>query len=131
MVVSAASVEANSTTNKGRQALSSHDQFMQLMLGELTQQDPLKPMSTSELANQMLSLEQVKSTTALQNQLENLGHSLMLGASHLIGRSVSVLDPQTQQPLNGVVQALRSSGGQFHVVIDGQSYAGESITELR
>jgi len=131
MVVSAASVEASSATNKARQALSSHDQFMQLMLREITQQDPLKPMSTSELAEQMLSLEQVKSTTALQNQLENLGHSMMLGASHLIGRVVSVLDPQTQQTLNGVVQALRSSAGQFQVVIDGQAYAGDSITELR
>lgn len=114
-----------------RNSATSHDQFMQLMLRELTQQDPLKPMSTSELAQQMLALEQVKSSENLQTKLETLSHSLMVSAGHLIGRNVSVLHPQTQQPVSGVVQALRSRSGEFQVVIDGQTYAGESITEIR
>lgn len=133
MAVTPASREGatSSPTNSIRNSTTSHDQFMQLMLRELTQQDPLKPMSTSELAQQMLALEQVKSTEALQNKLETLSHSLMMGAGHLIGRSVSVMDPQTQSPLTGVVQALRSRAGEFQVVINGTPYAGDSITEIR
>lgn len=108
----------------------SHEQFMQLMLKELTHQDPLKPMSSAEMAQQMLNLEQIKSSETLQNKLENLSHALMLGSSHLIGRLVSVRDVHSDQDLQGVVQALRTHNGQFEVVIGGQSYSTESLREI-
>ena len=110
---------------------STHDQFMRLMLTELTQQDPLKPMSTSEMANQMLSLEQVSTTENLQKQLENLSNVLMMGATGLVGKSVTVLDPNTQQEVTGTVQALRSKSGQLSLMINGQSYPSEYLRELR
>ena len=119
-----------STTNKTTKT-STHDQFMQLMLSELTQQDPLKPMSTSEMANQMLSLEQVSTTENLQKQLENLSNVLMMGATGLVGKSVTVLDPDSQQEVTGTVQALRSKGGQLSLMINGQSYPSEYLRELR
>lgn len=119
-----------STTNKTTKT-STHDQFLQLMLSELTQQDPLKPMSTSEMANQMLSLEQVSTTENLQKQLENLSNVLMMGATGLVGKSVTVLDPDTQQEVTGTVQALRSKGGQLSLMINGQSYPSEYLRELR
>ena len=100
------------TTSKSTsKATSTHDQFMQLMLSELTQQDPLKPMSTAEMANQMLSLEQVSTTQNLQKQLENLSNVLMMGATGLVGKNVTVLDPNTQQEVTGTVQSLRSRSG--------------------
>lgn len=119
-----------STTNKTTKT-STHDQFMRLMLSELTQQDPLKPMSTSEMANQMLSLEQVSTTENLQKQLENLSNVLMMGATGLVGKSVTVLNPDTQQEVTGTVQALRSKGGQLSLMINGQSYPSEYLRELR
>ncbi|MBS2037840.1 hypothetical protein JST97_22840 [bacterium] len=120
-----------SKTSKTNTATSTHDQFMQLMLSELTQQDPLKPMSTSEMANQMLSLEQVSTTENLQKQLENLSNVLMMGATGLVGKSVTVLDPNTQQEVTGTVQALRSKSGQLSLMINGQSYPSEYLRELR
>lgn len=119
------------TTSSSKSATTTHDQFMQLMLSELTQQDPLKPMSTSEMANQMLSLEQVSTTENLQKQLENLGNVLMMGATGLVGKSVTVLDPNTQQEVTGTVQALRSKSGQLSLMINGQSYPSEYLRELR
>jgi|EP01012_Entosiphon_sulcatum_P056384 flagellar basal-body rod modification protein FlgD len=130
----AATTNAHSTTNKTtspNKTTSTHDQFMQLMLKELTQQDPLKPMSTSEMANQMLSLEQVSTTENLQKQLENLSNVLMMGATGLVGKSVTVLDPNTQQEVTGTVQALRSKSGQLSLMINGQSYPSEYLRELR
>lgn len=127
-----ATTNAQSTTNKTTIAkTSTHDQFMQLMLKELTQQDPLKPMSTSEMANQMLSLEQVSTTENLQKQLENLSNVLMMGATGLVGKTVKVLDPNTQQEVTGTVQALRSKSGQLSLMINGQSYPSEYLRELR
>lgn len=110
---------------------STHDQFMQLMLKELTSQDPLKPMSTSEMANQMLSLQQVQTNENLQKQLESLSNVLMMGATGLVGKTVTVLDPNTQQEVTGSVQALRSKGGQLSLMINGQSYPSEYLRELK
>lgn len=118
-------------TNKATAKTSTHDQFMQLMLTELTQQDPLKPMSTSEMANQMLSLQQVSTTENLQKQLENLSNVLMMGATGLVGKNVTVLDPNTQQEVTGAVQALRSKSGQLSLVINGQTYPSEYLRELK
>lgn len=127
-----ATTNAQPTTNKTTTAkTTTHDQFMQLMLKELTQQDPLKPMSTSEMANQMLSLEQVSTTENLQKQLENLSNVLMMGATGLVGKTVKVLDPNTQQEVTGTVQALRSKSGQLSLMINGQSYPSEYLRELR
>jgi flagellar basal-body rod modification protein FlgD len=126
-----ASATTNKTTSKATTKTSSHDQFMQLMLAELTQQDPLKPMSTAEMANQMLSLEQVSTTQSLQKQLENLSNVLMMGATGLVGKSVTVLDPNTQQEVTGTVQALRSRSGSLSLMINGTSYPSEYLRELK
>ncbi|MBN9414625.1 MAG: hypothetical protein J0I12_04260 [Candidatus Eremiobacteraeota bacterium] len=120
------------TTSKSTsKATSTHDQFMQLMLSELTQQDPLKPMSTAEMANQMLSLEQVSTTQNLQKQLENLSNVLMMGATGLVGKNVTVLDPNTQQEVTGTVQSLRSRSGSLSLMINGTSYPSEYLRELK
>lgn len=131
--LSAATTTTNSTGNSSVSSrnLSNHDQFMELMLKELTYQDPLKPMTTAELAQQMLTLQQVQSNESLQSKLDKLGHSLMLNATNLLGRSVTVLDPNTQKELTGSVQALRSRDNGFEVVINGKPYSGDLIKELQ
>ena len=130
-VVATTNNQPTTTNTTKTTKTSTHDQFMKLMLTELTQQDPLKPMSTSEMANQMLSLEQVSTTEHLQKQLESLSNVLMMGATGLVGKSVTVLDPTTQQEVTGTVQALRSKSGQLSLMINGQSYPSEYLRELR
>lgn len=130
-VVATTNNQPTTTNTTKTTKTSTHDQFMKLMLTELTQQDPLKPMSTSEMANQMLSLEQVSTTENLQKQLESLSNVLMMGATGLVGKSVTVLDPTTQQEVTGTVQALRSKSGQLSLMINGQSYPSEYLRELR
>ena len=130
-VVATTNNQPTTTNTTKTTKTSTHDQFMKLMLTELTQQDPLKPMSTSEMANQMLSLEQVSTTENLQKQLESLSNVLMMGATGLVGKSVTVLDPTTQQEVTGTVQALRSKSGQLSLMINGQSYPTEYLRELR
>ena len=130
-VVATTNNQPTTTNTTKTTKTSTHDQFMKLMLTELTQQDPLKPMSTSEMANQMLSLEQVSTTKNLQKQLESLSNVLMMGATGLVGKSVTVLDPTTQQEVTGTVQALRSKSGQLSLMINGQSYPSEYLRELR
>ena len=122
---------ATTTSKSTNKAESTHDQFMKLMLSELTQQDPLKPMSTAEMANQMLSLEQVSTTQSLQKQLENLSNVLMMGATGLVGKNVTVLDPNTQQEVTGTVQSLRSRSGSLSLMINGTSYPSEYLRELK
>jgi flagellar basal-body rod modification protein FlgD len=120
----------NQTAPNNRE-ITSHEQFTRVMLSELTQQDPLKPMSTSELSQQMLSLEQVKSFEGLTTQLENLSRTLMMGAGGLIGRTVTLQDPTTQSEVSGTVQALRSQSGKFQIRVNGQNYSGDLIREIR
>ena len=68
------------------------DQFLQLMIAELTNQDPLNPMDNTQLVEQIGSLRQISSTDKLATTLEAVqtGQSLTT-ASGLIGKTISAL----------------------------------------
>lgn len=69
------------------------DQFLQLMIAELTNQDPLNPMDNTQLVQQIGHLRQISSTDKLTATLEGVhtGQSLAT-ASGLIGKNIIALD---------------------------------------
>jgi flagellar basal-body rod modification protein FlgD len=69
------------------------DQFLQLMIAELTNQDPLNPMDNTQLVEQIGSLRQISSTDKLATTLEAVqtGQS-MTTAGSLIGKTITALD---------------------------------------
>jgi flagellar basal-body rod modification protein FlgD len=83
-------------TNAARQPSNSlgQDQFLQLMVAQLKNQDPMQPMQNGEFLSQMAQFGTVKGVQELQNSFSQLAGSLQsnqaLMASSMVGRSVLV-----------------------------------------
>ena|SRR5436190_21116438 len=74
--------------------LNSSD-FLQLMIAELQQQDPLNPMDNSQLVQQIGAIRELGATTKLTSTLDTvlMGQNIST-ASGLIGKSIDALDDQ-------------------------------------
>lgn len=68
------------------------DQFLNLLLAEMQNQDPLNPMDNSEMAQQISQIREIAATDKLSQTLDTVltGQSLTT-ASGLIGKEVEVL----------------------------------------
>lgn len=82
------------------------DQFLQLMITEMTNQDPLNPMDNTQLVEQIGQIRQITATTQLSETLAVLqaGQNLTT-ASSLIGKKVTALTDQNQN-VTGVVNKV-------------------------
>jgi flagellar basal-body rod modification protein FlgD len=74
--------------------LNSSD-FLQLMIAELQQQDPLNPMDNAQLVQQIGSIRELSATTKLTSTLDTVlvGQNIAT-ASGLIGKKIDALDDQ-------------------------------------
>jgi flagellar basal-body rod modification protein FlgD len=79
------------------------DQFLQLMIAELTNQDPLNPMDNTQLVQQIGEIRQISATTQLSETLLSVqaGQSLTT-ASSLIGKHVTALTDDQQNVVGKV-----------------------------
>jgi flagellar basal-body rod modification protein FlgD len=100
----------STTVEKSNNDLQLED-FLDLMVTELTHQDPFKPMENSELASQISQFATVSGIDELNDSFEGLSGSLLsdqsLQAANLVGRNVLV-------PLNG---GYLETGGSIKGVI--------------
>jgi len=69
------------------------NQFLQLMIAELTNQDPLNPMDNTQLVQQIGQLREISSNDKLVTTLESVQTSQSLtSASSMIGKTIEALD---------------------------------------
>src|SRR3954467_12670689 len=86
-------------------ALSSSD-FMNLMIQQLSQQDPLNPTDSNQLLTQMSQISQLQSNADMQTSLSSLTLQQSIGAGgNLIGKSIEGLDTNGTK-LNGTVTSV-------------------------
>lgn len=106
--------------------------LLQIILTQLTYQDPLKPVDNFEFVSQLAqftSLEQSRQLTDKMDRLLSVQSATQsLG---LLGRSVDV---QTEASLlSGVVKSISFNGGQSTLVIntsDGQFLTNASVSQV-
>lgn len=83
--------------------------FLELMITQLENQDPLSPQDNGEFVAQLAQFSSVESLDRLNDNFDGFTSSYManqaLQASSLVGRSVTVPASQTQLELGGVVSA--------------------------
>jgi flagellar basal-body rod modification protein FlgD len=103
------------------QALSQND-FLKLLVAQMTSQDPMNPTSNQDLLTQTAQLSTLQSNTALQSTLTQLLNSQSLAqAGTLLGRQVTLqVNPTTQT--QGVVSGVNLDSGAAHIVVNGVAY---------
>jgi flagellar basal-body rod modification protein FlgD len=126
----------NSIEQENEQGQLGLEDFMELLVTELTHQDPFKPMENSEMATQVSQFATVSGIDDLNDSFDELKNSLTsdqaLQAATLVGREVLVESGvgvlANSEPLQGNV-VLPSSASNLRVMITDQS--GALVREMQ
>jgi flagellar basal-body rod modification protein FlgD len=117
-VTSTANVSTGTTSSdtvSGPQQTLSQNDFLQLLVAQMQNQDPLNPQSDTQMAAQMAQFTSLTQSSAMSSSLS------MLQANSLIGSTVSVqVDPKTTA--SGVVQGVVLNGSTPQVIVNGTNY---------
>ncbi|WP_254512064.1 flagellar hook assembly protein FlgD [Anatilimnocola floriformis] len=132
---------ANSPTDPAKKPKDLKDldinQFLQIMISELTNQDPLNPMDNNELVQQIGSIRNIAATDKLSNSLDQVqsGQSLST-ASSLIGKKVSALTDKAEN-IEGVVERVSidvdeddNTKRTYRVHVNGQDIDLKNVREV-
>ena len=113
MDVSSTGTTTSTTTAAAAKAATSvaskmnADTFLTLLMAQLQNQDPTKPMDSTEYVGQLATFSQVEQATKTNQKLDSLLTSSFLNqADAIIGRSLTSADGLT----SGTVQSVRVTG---------------------
>ena len=104
------------------------EEFIKLMVAQLQNQDPEKPMDGTALISQMV---QMNAAIAMQRMsyLSTENHAVTTAAS-LLGREVTLIDPDTSGIVTGQVATVDYTGDKPSVVVNGNSYPLDSVKRV-
>ena len=107
------------------------DAFLQLLVSQLQNQDPLEPNDTQALLEQLSAIRSIESETKLTDSLTSLvERDEFATAAALIGREVRGLDESGLEAA-GVVKSVSQTGDGVRVnLADGRRMEFGSITEV-
>ena len=111
------------------------DSFMKLLINELQNQDPLDPMSNSDMVNQIGQIRSIGATDQLTSTLGTLASSQeLVTASSLIGRQVTGLADDAS-PVDGVVERItvdtENDSRSIKVHVGGKTMNIKNIREIQ
>ena len=117
------------------------DVFLQLMITQLQNQDPLDPMDNAEFLSQQAMFTQVNTLQEMNQNLTTYGDALlsmngsMLNSSALnqatglVGKEVTAINPENKdETITGVVESVKISDGALTFTINGQEIDSSYIT---
>jgi flagellar basal-body rod modification protein FlgD len=98
------------------------DDFLKLLVAQMTQQDPLNPKSDLEMIPQMVSFSELEQSKAMQNDIALLrGEQQLLQANSLLGRTVEIQD-EFKARVTGQVTAVQMEEGTPKLMVNGRYY---------
>lgn len=119
---SAASAQAQSPPQLPQQSLNQND-FLQLLVAQLSHQDPMNPVSNTDFAAQMAQF------SALQENQTMQGNMAAIQANALLGQTV-ILQPTQGSPVSGVVSAIQYQSGIPYLIVNGQPYVMSQVLSV-
>lgn len=109
----------HSTTDKSYDNGLDKDAFLQLLVAEMQNQDPLEPSSNTEYVAQLATFTQVE-------EMQNMANSMAQNqANALVGKTVimnTITASGTTSYIGGVVDRIVNSNGKTYVGINGSLY---------
>ncbi len=121
----------NKTLEDGRVHKSEldKDDFLKILLTQLTHQDPTKPMEDKEFIAQMAQFSSLEQMTNMSNEFSKLSNLLTSGqAVSMLGKNVEII--VGDQLITGIVEEI--SGREFpQVLVNGKYYDFNQVQKVR
>ena len=124
--LSAASTNTTGTAQAAKKAQVDYDAFLKLLVAELENQAPTKPMESTEFVAQLATFSGVEQSIQTNTKLDALLAGNLLGqAGTMIGRTVTAGD------VTGLVDSVAIEGGSASLVLgDGRRVAFSEVSEV-
>ena len=107
------------------------EEFLELLVSQLQNQNPMEPMKNKEFMGQMAQFNSLQQMQSLNNNMSQfMKHQQLSQAGNLVGKQVKVLNSETGQELTGEVSKVKLNDSDPQVVIGGQEYALNNIQEV-
>ncbi|MFD2058180.1 flagellar hook assembly protein FlgD [Mesorhizobium calcicola] len=112
---------ANQASQKTSKTAVDYQSFLKLLIAEMKNQDPTKPMDSTQYVAQLATFSQVEQSVQTNTKLDQIMSSSALSqADALIGRSITSADGKT----TGTVASVRlASNGLIAVLQNGTEIA--------
>lgn len=103
------------------QTLGQND-FLKLVVAQMSQQDPLNPKADTEFIAQMAQFSALEQSKTMQQDIAALrGEQQLLQASSLLGRTVEI-QTGSDTSVTGLVDGVHVQAGKPLVVVNGVDY---------
>jgi len=110
----ASGLQSTDSVSTNQQTLNQKD-FLQLLVAQLQNQDPMNPQSDTDMAAQMAQFTSLQQSSSMSASLA------MMQADSLVGNTVMLqVDPQTTA--SGVVTGVIMQGGTPQIMVNGTNY---------
>jgi flagellar basal-body rod modification protein FlgD len=122
--------EYNKTLNQGRKTQQSlgKDDFLKILITQLSYQDPTAPMEDKEFIAQMAQFSSLEQMTSMAGDFAKLTQMLMAGeATSALGKPVEITDGE--KVIQGRVNAV-SRGQTPEILVNGEKYPWEKVTRV-
>ena len=108
------------TETKSKTAVD-YESFLKLLVAEMKNQDPTKPMESTDFVAQLATFSQVEQTVQSNSKLDQILQSTALSqAGSLIGREITSSDGKT----SGIIAEVKIKSGGVVAVLEG----GKDVT---
>ncbi|MEM1329319.1 MAG: flagellar hook capping FlgD N-terminal domain-containing protein [Planctomycetota bacterium] len=129
--ISATAGSAVSATGVDKYSELGSDEFLQIILTEMSNQDPLDPNDTSQLLDQLSSIRSIESDINLTDQLEKLvAQDQLAAASDTIGKAVTGLTEDGRRVAEIVASVSRTQDGIVLNLRDGSRVPMDRVDEI-
>ena|SRR5579859_120616 len=127
-ILSAATLPANNvvdnpvTGTTGSQKTLTQNDFLKLLVAQMSAQDPLNPQSNTDFAAQMAQFSALQASQSTQTSVSSLQASqLVQQANSLIGRNVSIAAQDGTVP-SGLVTGVQMVSGVPKIIVNSSFY---------
>ena len=112
--------------------------FLNLLVTQLENQNPLEPLENNEFIQQMSALASLEETQNLNANISNLialqeivaGQNAFTQSAALVGKYVEYVDPQTGESASGYVEGVQLTEGGLFLQIGGVDVPMNSVTGI-
>lgn len=116
------------TTNSKGHAVMGKNDFLKLLITQLTHQDPSKPLSDTAFISQMAQFSALEQMTNMSDGFKKLNEILSSGQMvSLLGKKVEIANGK--HSIEGVVKAI-TGGSSPQILVDGNYYDYSAVQKI-
>ena len=107
------------------------DEFMQMLVAQMQNQDPTDPMDNSQLTAQLAQFSALEQMENLNSQFEGMQQSTTAAISLMNSGSPVEMVLSDGSEVSGTLEKVQWLDGETQFVVDGEAYSAGNVTSLR